>query len=183
MIAFLLRAGRTLLSVALVQTDNPILRQRGTANGAKRNWWRAHWRVGVRMTLTASLATYSISQPGSFSVTQWSLPGNLPKGNHPGSLKKLVLQLRESSPKEWCKIGKETELSCQIHVFCFVLFFLFWPPHNIWSSQVRDQIRAPVVTYTAMDGSLIHCARPGIKLASQCTQHVADPIAPQKELR
>lgn len=26
-------------------------------------------------------------------------------------------------------------------------FFLFWPPHSIWSSRARDHIRAIVVTY------------------------------------
>ena len=33
------------------------------------------------------------------------------------------------------------------------LFFLFWLPHGIWSSQTRDQIWATVVTYAAAVGS------------------------------
>ena len=31
-------------------------------------------------------------------------------------------------------------------------------------------------------GSLTHCARPGIKPVSQCSQDAADPVAPQREL-
>ena len=31
-------------------------------------------------------------------------------------------------------------------------------------------------------GSLTHCARPGIELASRCSQDVANAIAPQQEL-
>ena len=44
-------------------------------------------------------------------------------------------------------------------------FFLFWPPHGIWSSWARDQTWVAVLTYAAavaMPGPLTHGAGPGI---------------------
>ena len=42
-----------------------------------------------------------------------------------------------------------------IYAFDFYLFFLFWLPRSIWSSQAREQIRAAVAAYAtavAMQG-------------------------------
>ena len=67
-----------------------------------------------------------------------------------------------------------------------LFFFLFWPPHDTWSSWAGDQIQAIVVTYTS---PLAHRAKLGIKLASwhgsDTTWHssdTTDPVVPQWEL-
>ena len=36
-----------------------------------------------------------------------------------------------------------------LRVIFLYFFVLFWPSHNIWSSQARDQIQAALVTYAA----------------------------------
>ena len=72
--------------------------------------------------------------------------------------------------------------------FCFDLLFclfLFWPPHSIWSSWARNQIRAAVVTYAAaaaVPNLFTHCAGPGIKPASWHCRDTTDPLRPQREL-
>ena len=59
-------------------------------------------------------------------------------------------------------------------------FFLFWPPHGIWSSGARDQIWAEAATMHCSDTrSLTHYARPGIKPVSQCFRNAANPVMPQ----
>ena len=66
-------------------------------------------------------------------------------------------------------------------LFClFFIFFFFWLPRSIWSSQARDQVRA---TVAAEVRSLTHCARPGIEPGSPCSQDPADPVVPQQELQ
>ena len=35
-----------------------------------------------------------------------------------------------------------------------ILFFLFWPPQGLWSSQARDQIQAVVKTYATAVATL-----------------------------
>ena len=40
----------------------------------------------------------------------------------------------------------EVILHCGFVLFCFVLFFLFWPPHGVWSCWARDYIWATVAT-------------------------------------
>lgn len=50
----------------------------------------------------------------------------------------------------------------------FLFLFLFWLPRSIRHSQVRDQIRPVVVTYTsaiATPDLLTHCAGPGVLLS------------------
>ena len=72
---------------------------------------------------------------------------------------------------------------CQIYQLTFFSFF-FWPPQSIRSSQVRDQIRATVVTYPATVAAhdpLTHCVRPRIEPVSRHSRDAADPIAPQWE--
>ena len=71
---------------------------------------------------------------------------------------------------------------------CFVgffFFFFFWLPSGTWVSGPGNQIQAAVATYAAAvgnTGSLTHCARLGIKPASQWFRDTADPAAPQWEL-
>ena len=40
-------------------------------------------------------------------------------------------------------------------MFEYYYFFLFWPPHGIWSSQARDQIQARVATCTIAVATLV----------------------------
>ena len=64
------------------------------------------------------------------------------------------------------------------------LFFLFWLPHSIWSSQARDQIQATAVTYArdaATPDLLTHCVRLRIKPASWHCRDAADPVVLQQE--
>ena len=37
----------------------------------------------------------------------------------------------------------------RLFLFFSFLFFLFWPPHSIWSSEAKDQIWTAVATYAA----------------------------------
>ena len=72
---------------------------------------------------------------------------------------------------------------CHPHLFQqnSIFFFLFWPPHGIWSSLARDQIPATVVTYAAAAGNtrfLIHCARPGSNLHPSALRHRHGNSAP-----
>ena len=57
-------------------------------------------------------------------------------------------------------------------------FFLFWPPCSIWCSQARN----PSHSYGGNNGSLTHCAGPGIQPASQHSQDTTSLIVPQWEL-
>ena len=53
------------------------------------------------------------------------------------------------------------------HVVVLFFFFLSWLPHNIWSSQGRDQILSAIVIYTAAAATqdpLIHSASQGLNL-------------------
>ena len=59
----------------------------------------------------------------------------------------------------------------------FLIISFFWLPLGIWSSQARGQIRA----IAAVMGSLTHCARPGIRPASQHCRDSTDPVVPQRE--
>ena len=63
-------------------------------------------------------------------------------------------------------------------VVCFFLF-LFWPPHRMWSSRVRNRIQASAATYTAaapMQEFLTHCAGPGIEPAFWCCELLQIPL-------
>ena len=60
-------------------------------------------------------------------------------------------------------------------------FFLFGPPHSVWSSNVKEKIQATVVTCaTAM--AISNPFGLGIEPASWCCRDTADAIAPQREL-
>ena len=64
-----------------------------------------------------------------------------------------------------------------------LIFFFFWPPCGIWSSQGQDQIQAAFVTYAAIAATPDppnH--RLGIEPVSWCCRDTAYPIAPQHEL-
>jgi len=64
-------------------------------------------------------------------------------------------------------------------------FFLFGPPHSMWSSRARDQTWATVVicsTAAAMPDPLTHCARLGIKPASWHCRESVNPDVPQRNL-
>ena len=73
------------------------------------------------------------------------------------------------------------------HSLQFILFFLhFWLSCSIWSSWVRDQIWALVVSYVtaaAVLDPLTHCTRLGLESASwRHCRDIANPVAPQWEL-
>lgn len=60
----------------------------------------------------------------------------------------------------------------------------FWLPQGMWSSWIRNQIRASVATFTtAAARYLTHLARLGIEPTSQCSSDAANPDAPQWELQ
>ena len=63
----------------------------------------------------------------------------------------------------------------------FSPFFLFRPPHGIWSFWARDQIQAIVAIQAAMLDST-HCVGLGIEPVSRHSQDTIDPIVPQREL-
>lgn len=68
--------------------------------------------------------------------------------------------------------------------FCCCFLFFFGPLCGIWSSQAKDHIQVTVATYattSAMLTLLTHCARPGNKPASSCTD-ATHPVVPQREL-
>lgn len=68
--------------------------------------------------------------------------------------------------------------------FFVAVFFFFGPLCGIWSSQAKDHIQVTVATYattSAMLTLLTHCARPGNKPASSCTD-ATHPVVPQREL-
>ena len=55
----------------------------------------------------------------------------------------------------------------------------------MWSSHIRDQVRATAVNYAAPAATqdpLTHCAGPGIEPVSWHCRDAADPIVPQREL-
>ena len=71
-----------------------------------------------------------------------------------------------------------------LHVAIF-FSFLFWLPHDIWSSWVRDQIRGTVANYApaaAMPDLWTHFAGWGIELASWRCRDATDATAPLREL-
>ena len=73
----------------------------------------------------------------------------------------------------------------RIPSFLFVcLFFLFWPPWGICSSQAKDQIRATVMTQTpaAKTAILDPLCWAGHGTCPQHSQDATDPIAPQQKL-
>ena len=56
----------------------------------------------------------------------------------------------------------------------------------MWSSQARDQIQAPVVTYVIVVATLdplICCAWLGIEPTSWCYRDTTDPVVPQWKLQ
>lgn len=57
----------------------------------------------------------------------------------------------------------------------FFFFFNFWPPHDIWKSQARDQMQAAVA---AGPDPLTHFARLGIEPMSCHCRDAAGPRAP-----
>ena len=73
----------------------------------------------------------------------------------------------------------------EISNYALDLFFLFWPPYSIGSSQARDQIQVAVVTYAiavAMQDHLTQCTGPGIEPVSWHCRDSTNPIAPEQEL-
>ena len=61
-------------------------------------------------------------------------------------------------------------------------FFFFWPPHGIWTSWTRGQIRAAIATYAtavAMLDPLTFCVRLGIEPASWYCRDATYPLVPQ----
>ena len=77
-------------------------------------------------------------------------------------------------------IFKCSDVIC-IYIDFFFFLFSAVPPHMEFPG--RDQIRGIVATCHRCGNarSLKHCARLGIKPASQCSQDADDPIAPQQE--
>lgn len=67
----------------------------------------------------------------------------------------------------------------------FYFCFCFFQPGGIWNSQVRNQIRAMVVTYAAAAATpdpLTHCPGPRTEPASWHYRDAIDPAAQHREL-
>jgi len=81
---------------------------------------------------------------------------------------------------EWNKpIISRKQLRVFITSSFLCVFFLFWPPHGIWSSWARDHIWATVATYTSavvMPDPLTHHAGPGIRAVCWHCRDAAHPV-------
>ena len=82
---------------------------------------------------------------------------------------------------------------CGFLIFCFVFFFsvflsffLFFfglpAAYGIPGSGIRSELQLWPILSCSNAGSLTHCARPGIKPASQCSRNAAHPVEQQQEL-
>ena len=73
-------------------------------------------------------------------------------------------------------------VSC-VFLFCFSFSFLTTPQHMEFPGQGSDPSRGCNLSHSCSNtGSLTHCAGPGIKPVTQCSQDAADPVVPQQEL-
>ena len=73
----------------------------------------------------------------------------------------------------WVAESEKSELGPQNFLF---FFFFFWPSHDIWCSQARDQIQAVA---TATLDPLTQCARSGIEPAEVLPIHCARAGTPK----
>ena len=90
----------------------------------------------------------------------------------------------EQTTTKWTLITTGVGLALRVNPGSFFLFFFGHPlAHGVPGPGIRSEPRlCPNTAAAAIPDPLIHCAGPGIELASWCCRDAHDPAVPQREL-